>query len=75
MSGNVWEWCWDWYGSYGSGAVTDPLSAASGSDRVSRGGVGTTMHGVCTLPTGATAPQRFGTAIWGFRVVCAAAAQ
>jgi hypothetical protein len=38
MSGNVSEWCWDWYGSYPAGAQTDPLGASSGSSRVLRGG-------------------------------------
>jgi len=39
MSGNVWEWTWDWYAeSVGGGVQTDPLGPVSGSFRVDRGG-------------------------------------
>jgi len=38
MTGNVWEWCQDWRGSYSSDSQTNPQGPSKGSSHVSRGG-------------------------------------
>ncbi|GHU93684.1 hypothetical protein FACS1894156_0870 [Bacteroidia bacterium] len=38
MSGNVWEWCNDWHGTYSASPQRDPMGVSSGSYRVLRGG-------------------------------------
>ena len=38
LSGNVWEWVWDWYGPYDSAGKENPIGPQGGSRRVVRGG-------------------------------------
>ena len=47
MSGNVSEWCQDWFGKYNSSSQVNPTGANSGSDRVFRGGSWVSNAGNC----------------------------
>jgi len=49
MSGNVWEWCNDWYGDYSSGSQTNPHGPSTGSRRVCRGGGWNYDAGYCRV--------------------------
>ena len=49
MSGNVEEWCSDWYGGYSAGAQTNPQGPSSGSYRVLRGGSWINYAGNCRV--------------------------
>lgn len=49
MSGNVLEWCQDWFGSYSSDSQTNPTGPLSGSDRVIRGGSWFSSAGNCRV--------------------------
>lgn len=47
MSGNVREWCSDWYGPYDDKAVTDPQGPENGEDKCLRGGGWGTTATIC----------------------------
>ena len=58
MSGNILEWCSDWYGDYTSGSVTDPTGASSGSARVIRSGGGNAWYCRSAFRIGGTPEDR-----------------
>ncbi len=73
MSGNVWEWCWDWYDPdyYAVSPFSNPLGPVSGTERVLRGGAWDEIPLTCRVACRGHCPPEERRANCGFRVVFA----
>ena len=71
MSGNVSEWCYDWYGSYSSLPQANPTGADSGSYRVMRGGSFAYGEAQCKPSTRSYKDPNSRNYSFGFRLVLA----
>ena len=69
MSGNVWEWCSDWYSNYTSNNQINPIGYTAGIYRVMRGGSWENASSNCRAANRGSYPPRSQFNFIGFRVV------
>jgi formylglycine-generating enzyme required for sulfatase activity len=68
MHGNVWEWCWDWFGSYSGQTQSDPHGPEKGTSKVIRGGSWQNSSKQCLPAFRSGSTLKESDAFLGFRV-------
>lgn len=69
MSGNVWEWCSDWLGTYSAEPQTNPLGPKDGLNRVVRGGSISSPSYGCRVSDRSGQLPEYGYEFYGMRLV------
>ena len=68
MHGNVFEWCWDWFGRYTDNKVDNPLGRANGNRRIIRGGSWAGDADKCMTSYRASINPAIAYYFWGIRL-------
>ena len=68
MTGNVHEWCQDWYGVFPESSKTNPTGPPTGVRRVARGGGWDSKIDYCVIKYRYSAPPTFGSGHFGLRL-------